>query len=215
MLTTQSPFTHVHCTHFTKSFISLSLSLSFFSNFNSQVQSKASTISSGARAAAQTLNVPIERLEAQVHSSSSGKPSPTNPNQIEKSHRHHNDEIIPDRIEHNGKSHVQSHAYQQEHLSKTQHHGGLAGFWHSNGIQMESNGIQMDPNGIQIDTNGTQMDPNSGQMMHRIMSSSRSHPVASGHHQDENEEHASSLTASPANMKYSLLQFAMQHFRDE
>lgn len=187
------------------------------------MQSKASTISSGARAAAQTLNVPIERLEAQVHSSSSGKPSPTNPNQIEKSHRHHNDEIIPDRIEHNGKSHGQSHAYQQEHLSKTQHHGGLAGFWNSNGIQMdpngnqmELNGIQMDPNGIQMDnTNGTQMDPNGVQMMHRIMSNSRSHPVASGHHQDENEEHASSLTASPANMKYSLLQFAMQHFRDE
>lgn len=181
------------------------------------MQSKASTISSGARAAAQTLNVPIERLEAQVHSSSSGKPSPTNQNQIEKSHRHHNDEIIPDRIEHNGKSHAQPHAYQQEHLSKTQqHHGGLSGFWHSNGIQMDPNGNQMESNGTQIDnTNGTQMDSNGVQMMHRIMSNSRSHPVASGHHQDENEENASSLTASPPNMKYSLLQFAMQHFRDE
>lgn len=34
-------------------------------------------------------------------------------------------------------------------------------------------------------------------------------------HQDDYDEHTSSLTVSPANMKYSLLQFAMQHFRDE
>lgn len=173
------------------------------------MQSKASTISSGARAAAQTLNVPIERLEAQVHSSSSGKPSPTNPIQIEKSHRHHNDEIIPDRLEtHNGKSHGQSHAYQQEHLSKSSpHHGGQ-----SPGINHHKNGFVNGTShhkGNQLAESPHHMDRQNESMHHLDRLTDPSH------HQDENEEHVSSLTVSPANMKYSLLQFAMQHFRDE
>lgn len=166
-----------------------------------QVQSKASTLSSGARAAAQILNVPIERLEAQVHSSSSGKPSPTNPNQIEKSHRHHNDEIIPERLEHHGKSHGQSHAYQQEHLSKSQHHvSQTAGNSHHKNGFVNGNSNHNSPHFLDHQNDA----------IHHL-----DRLTDSAHYQDENEEHVSSLTASPANMKYSLLQFALQHFRDE
>lgn len=142
------------------------------------MQSKASTISSGARAAAQTLNVPIERLEAQVHSS--GKPSPTSPvpnHGSEKPYRHHSDEIIPSHLEHNGKAH-QQHVYQQQEAAMKLHHGGVAS---------PKNGF-MNGNGADIDA---------------IML------------QDELDENQSSLTPSPANAKYTLLQFALQHFRDE
>lgn len=146
------------------------------------MQSKASTISSGARAAAQTLNVPIERLEAQVHSS--GKPSPTSPvpsHVNEKSYRHHSDEIIPSHLEHNGKAH-QQHVYQQQQEASMKHHHG--------GVANSKNGF-MNGNG----NNGADIDA--------IM------------HQDELDESLSSLTPSPANAKYTLLQFALQHFRDE
>lgn len=148
------------------------------------MQSKASTISSGARAAAQTLNVPIERLEAQVHSS--GKPSPTSPvpSHInnEKLQRYHNDEIIPNHLDYNGKSQQHVYLHQQQEIAMKNHH--------LNNVAVPKNGF-MNGNGIvgaDIDT---------------IMQ------------QDDMEENSSTLAPSPANAKYTLLQFALQHFRDE
>jgi hypothetical protein len=58
-----------------------------FPHYYLQTQSKASTISSGARAAAATLNVPIERLEAQIHQHTNSH-SPIN----EKQHMNGHDE---------------------------------------------------------------------------------------------------------------------------
>lgn len=158
-----------------------------------QVQSKASTISSGARAAAQTLNVPIERLEAQVHSNSSGKPSPSGGD--------HGGEHFAGRTRQNGRpSNVTSRspdkiiadeitvAHQQEHMTKSQHHGdhGKNGFVNGGGNQLADSPHHLD---------------RQNDSMHHM------------DHTDDNDEHASSLVTTPA--KYSLLQFAMQHFGDE
>lgn len=147
------------------------------------MQSKASTISSGARAAAQTLNVPIERLEAQVHSGSKTGGSPLI-NHNEKSLRHHVEEINTNHAEHNGKG--VTHSYQQQDIQKHHHHVHQqthnTNVYHKNSLN-----------------NGT----SANQELDAIL------------HQDDHDEQMSSLPSSPANTKYSLLQFAMQYFREE
>lgn len=143
-----------------------------------QIQSKASTLSSGARAAAQTLNVPIERLEAQVHMTQNNKIQAINDK-----HNHrdrdridsHDDEHI---VEYNGKSSSPNNNYQQHHhqqQQQTTHHASN----HKNSINNGHYSQQDD------------------MVMH---SQDDEHPL------DNN---------SPSVMKYSLLQFAMQHFRNE
>lgn len=138
-----------------------------------QIQSKASTLSSGARAAAQTLNVPIERLEAQVHVTQNNKIQAINEKHI---HNHRDRDRIDshddDHIEYNGKS--TSPNYQQ-HQQPANHHASN----HKNSI---NNGHYSQQDDI---------------VMH---SQDDDHPM---------------MDSSPSVMKYSLLQFAMQHFRNE
>ncbi|KAJ6633193.1 hypothetical protein Bhyg_15490 [Pseudolycoriella hygida] len=106
------------------------------------VQSKASTLSSGARAAAQTLNVPIERLEAQVHMTQNNKIPAINEKHV---HTHRD----RDRIDSHDDDHIEYNGNQQDEI-----------------------------------------------VMH-----------------NQDDEHQ--MDNSPSVMKYSLLQFAMQHFRNE
>lgn len=163
-----------------------------------QVQSKASSISSGARAAAQTLNVPIERLEAQVHGPSvvkaPGSPTVNNNNHHEKSHRHHStsDEIIPSHIEHNGKHSSQGHSYvSQESMHTKQHHSPTPS------PQQHS------------------MSPQHGHHKNGIENGQMMHPDEQDDQQQFSALSAMQPTPTATNAKYTLLQFAMQHFRDE
>lgn len=153
----------------------------------SQAQSKASTLSSGARAAAQTLNVPIERLEAQIHSTQTKASSPSSPNHHHHQQQHHgeksllqqhHEDAIINHIEQNGKSSLPSHQYQQQQT-----------FSQQNSLQFNSNNHHHKSNG-NGNGNGIKDDPN------------------------DTDEQMSSLNTSPST-KYSLLQFAMQHFRNE
>lgn len=175
--------------------------MNFFQPFNCfykhpQVQSKASTLSSGARAAAQTLNVPIERLEAQVHGNGVKSPgSPTvNNNHHEKSHRHHSvDEIIPSHIEHNGKHSSQPHSYASQETSHTKSH-------HSPAQSPQQHSISPQHGHHKIS-----MSMENGQHMHPD-------------DQDDQQQFSALSAMQPTptqNAKYTLLQFAMQHFRDE
>lgn len=138
-----------------------------------QIQSKASTLSSGARAAAQTLNVPLERLEAQVHATQSNKIQAINEKHIHNRERDRVDSQDDDHhIEYNGKSTSPNNNYQQH--QQNNHHVSN----HKNSI---NNGHYSQQDDIVI------------------------------HSQDD--EHP--IDSSPSVMKYSLLQFAMQHFRNE
>lgn len=148
-------------------------------------------MSSGARAAAQTLNVPIERLEAQIHSTQTKASSPSSPNH----HQHldkallqqqqHEDAIIS-HIEQNGKSGSPSHQYGQQQAYSQQ--SSLQYNNHNNG---NSNG-------------------NGNIHHHHHKSNGNSNKDDS----NDTDEQMSSLNTSPT-AKYSLLQFAMQHFRNE
>lgn len=158
------------------------------------MQSKASTISSGARAAAQTLNVPIERLEAQIHGNNKAAPHSPIPNNKEKSNRHHNNDDGFDNkhIEQNGKIHFQQDVYQHQHEQKM-HHQQQQQHHHQQQQQQHHHSPHHNNKGVN----------NDGQDMGAIL------------HQQDYDEQLSSLPASPMNPKYSLLQFAMQHFQDE
>lgn len=146
-----------------------------------QTQSKASTISSGARAAAQTLNVPIERLEAQIHPVSNNK-SPSNINNnssTEKLHHRDHDEIK--QIEYNGNKSVSPINYHHQQ-------------------QQQSNGNH------------------NGNVHHKTSNASYHHQQQEEvlvHGYDQDDEQQSLMAPSPSVLKYSLLQFAMQHFRNE
>lgn len=151
-----------------------------------QAQSKASTLSSGARAAAQTLNVPIERLEAQIHSTTKAS-SPSSPSHGEKhmQHHSHHEETLISHIEQNGKSNSPNHQYQQQLSHQSSQSGGGI---HGNGNH-------------QYNSNGTHH--------HKAL-------LNNGNKDDQldTDEQMSSLNTTPT-AKYSLLQFAMQHFRNE
>jgi myosin XV len=131
--------------------------------FSLQTQSKASTISSGARAAAATLNVPIERLEAQIHQhSNSHSPNSDKPHM----NGHDENNII---LEHN----IRETSVSPSNFQNLHHpiNSGLN---------------------------------NSGQ--HKNSTSSQQEIIV---REDESSPTQTSLT------KHSLLQFAIQHFRNE
>lgn len=143
------------------------------------------------------MNVPIERLEAQVHGSAVKSPgSPTvNNNHHETRHRHHStaDEIIPSHLEQNGKHTSQPHSYvsQESSHSKSHHSPAQSPQQHSMSPQHGHH-----KNGMSIEN---------GQIIH-------------SDEQDDQQQFSALSAMQPtpiANAKYTLLQFAMQHFRDE
>ncbi|XP_067635341.1 unconventional myosin-XV [Eurosta solidaginis] len=190
-------------------------------------QSKASTLSSGARAAAQILNVPIERLESRqsnhrehaiLVNGQNGAATITSP-RVHEAHMtektiaskqerqstdteadvhqdvHHTTDSDADSMSPNTSNHMDIQSERHQYSKQTSYlHSG----------RKTSSTAQQIPHQLQ------QLQQN--QQMH-------SHNHASmTHHLDANyltEEPSSSNGPSPSITKYSLLQFAMQHFRND
>lgn len=156
-------------------------------------QVKSSSLSSGARAAAQTLNVPLEQLEANnQHQHQHTNGTMTNAN-------HHNDSRpqTNGHVSHHHSQQQQQHHHQQQQI---QHHHS-----HSQSIEERhhhSNNM--------IERNETDS-PYNGyppQYVHRKNSSGNIEPQ----YQEDYNNH---LPPQQGVAKHSLLHFAMQHFRNE
>ncbi|XP_017002295.2 unconventional myosin-XV isoform X2 [Drosophila takahashii] len=201
----------------TESKISVKEILARFETMNSnESQSKASTLSSGARAAAQTLNVPLERLESrQAHAQ-------RNEHGVEVGGSRQSDQVQQSDLHH----HLQHHQQQQqqqledaleeqqmaaEHQQQQQQSQGQQqrflkqqSYLHS---ARKSNAGQQ-PSSL---TNGQVHQQE--QILQQQQQQSQSLP----HHDlDANYLQDDSNGGTPPSVtKYSLLQFAMQHFRND
>lgn len=196
------------------------------------MQSKSSSsISSGARAAAQTLNVPIERLEGHPGRS----PPPATPH--DKSHRDadHHQSANHNHIEHNGKPHpmqsgqmmmgpnsrdeIMPSSHSAKHLppspvqspqhmtAHSQHHNG-------NGIHGMKNGGGGGGGGVH--TNGVAVLPTTPSMGMQSGGGGGQHIDTDDQDDQQQFSSLSAMHPQPAqNTKFSLIHFAMQHFRDE
>lgn len=145
-----------------------------------QTHTKGSTLSSGARAAAQTLNVPIERLEQSIQLHSPGHIASPGGGQ-------HHEQRMNGHSQHNNNNHHHQHQIDEHHQqiierdSVSPPNGYPAQYVHrKNSISHQDSIIST--------TNGTNQDQDG----------SPTHPTQ-----------ATSVT------KHSLLQFAIQHFRNE
>ncbi|XP_017109787.2 unconventional myosin-XV isoform X3 [Drosophila bipectinata] len=185
-------------------------------------QSKASTLSSGARAAAQTLNVPLERLESRqahnqrnehgVEGSSSRQNDSQQQQQQQSSNQmqslHHQQSELHHHLQHQQQleqealeeqqiaSEHQQQQHQQQRFLKQQ------SYLHS---ARKSNAGQQ-PSSL---TNG-QSHHQQQQQQEQLHQSLPHHDLDANYLQDE-----SNGGTPPSVTKYSLLQFAMQHFRND
>uniref|UniRef100_A0A182WK25 MyTH4 domain-containing protein n=1 Tax=Anopheles minimus TaxID=112268 RepID=A0A182WK25_9DIPT len=193
-----------------------------------ETQSKGSTISSGVRAAAATLNVPLERLET------SNVNSPGSPNQIsptEKGHHlhhmghhghHHHQQLLDEfedmHIDHGlpesspppmggyGNDRVHSgmgmkHGQNGQQQQQQQHHSPYGERSPGDGPgRVGSGGGAGSGGGMIVNHKNSPMGNGNGNYsdMHIV-----------GHHENDSSPTQTSLT------KHSLLQFAMQHFRTD
>ncbi|EAA09422.5 AGAP005213-PA [Anopheles gambiae str. PEST] len=178
-----------------------------------QTQSKGSTISSGVRAAAATLNVPLERLET------SNVNSPGSPNQMSPTdkghHLHHMMGGHPGQHQSPHHLHHLHHQQQQQLMDEFEDmhidHGGLAdssppptmmGGPTDGGMAGRAGSGGGTGSGMIVNHKGSPMGNGNGNY-------SDMHIVAGGHHENDSSPTQTSLT------KHSLLQFAMQHFRTD
>ncbi|KMZ09170.1 uncharacterized protein Dsimw501_GD16995 [Drosophila simulans] len=189
-------------------------------------QSKASTLSSGARAAAQTLNVPLERLESrQAHAQRNehGVDGGSRQNeQLQQSELHHHLQQQQQQQQHHQQQQQQQqledaleeHQMAADHQQQQQQLGQQQGqqqrflkqqsYLHS---ARKSNAGQQ-PSSL---TNGQVH--HQEQMLQQQQQQSQSlphHDLDANYLQDE-----SNGGTPPSVTKYSLLQFAMQHFRND
>ncbi|XP_037913894.1 unconventional myosin-XV isoform X1 [Hermetia illucens] len=151
-----------------------------------QIQSKTSTISSGARAAAQTLNVPIERLETSRDGAvvGVGAQLPSSPVIAEKH--------ITQRTEHIVSNH---HHHHQQHSHHHSHNGSNQNSHTNSPDQVDAHLERKQMSHSQHRKSSHMLQPEPNQMM------------------DNDDE---SLPSTPPSVtKYSLLQFAMHHFRND
>ncbi|XP_050093030.1 unconventional myosin-XV [Anopheles aquasalis] len=202
-----------------------------------QTQSKGSTISSGVRAAAATLNVPLERLET------SNLNSPGSPNQAsptDKSHHLHNHHHhLQQQLGHH-------HLQQQQQQQQQQHHQQLLDEFEDMHIEHGLSESSPPPMGVYGNGTGAMKHAGSnGGPLHSpygersggeagiggrsgsgggaggamIVANHKNSTMSNGNgnyndmhivaHQDDSSPTQTSLT------KHSLLQFAMQHFRTD
>ncbi|BFF99983.1 unconventional myosin-XV [Drosophila madeirensis] len=174
-------------------------------------QSKASTLSSGARAAAQILNVPLERMETRQAHAQRNEHGNLNGNEGEKQQQH--------------QQHQQSelhHILQQQHLEDAFEEQQLAAEQHQQGQQQQQHQRFMKqqsylhstrkPNvGQQSSslTNG-QSHQSPDQLLQQQQQSMTHHDLEANYMTEETNG------GTPLSVtKYSLLQFAMQHFRND
>ncbi|KRK06530.1 myosin-G heavy chain isoform X2 [Drosophila yakuba] len=210
----------------TESKISVKEILARFETMNSnESQSKASTLSSGARAAAQTLNVPLERLESrQAHAQRTEHGvdgGSRQSEQLQQSELHHHLQQQQQQQQH----HQQQQQQQledaiEDHQMATDHHQQQQQLGQQQGQQQrflkqqsylhsgrKSNAGQQ-PSSL---TNGQVH--HQEQMLQQQQQQSQSlphHDLDANYLQDE-----SNGGTPPSVTKYSLLQFAMQHFRND
>ncbi|EDV95387.1 GH17916 [Drosophila grimshawi] len=171
-------------------------------------QSKASTLSSGARAAAQTLNVPLDRLEPRQaqhaqqqqrneHAHSNGGGDATieqhhlQQQQVELHHQQQQQQQLEDGAD-------------EEQLVEQQRYIKQQSYLHSNAARKSNAGQQQQqqqqPNSL---TNGHQQQQQQQQQQHDL----------DGNYMLQDELNGNGTP--PSVTKYSLLQFAMQHFRND
>ncbi|KAH8284420.1 hypothetical protein KR018_005978 [Drosophila ironensis] len=197
-----------------------SMVTSFVQEFRKS-QSKASTLSSGARAAAQTLNVPLERLESrQAHAQRSegleGSSRQNDSQQQQQMQQMQQLQLHQHQQQAELHHHLQQQQPDQESLEEQEHQGGgqqgqqqrflkQQSYLHS---ARKSNAGQQ-PSSL---TNGH----HSLQQQQQQQESLHLHQQQSHHDLDANYMHDESNGGSPPSVtKYSLLQFAMQHFRND
>ncbi|XP_037809437.1 unconventional myosin-XV [Lucilia sericata] len=236
---------------------------SFVQEFR-KTQSKASTLSSGVRAAAQTLNVPIERLESrqsnhreqinnnqhsvitQQHNMRNTS-SPLMSDSYEEQHLHHQQQQQQQLQQQQTHHHLQqqqqqSHHHQREQLrephSRNMHHGISDSIDHHTQITQASHhynghGDEDERLDDREHFNEHHQYAKQQSFLHSSRKNSNQHhsaanPHSRDHHsavqqtqQSQNldanymaEEHNGGTT-SPSVTRYSLLQFAMQHFRND
>ncbi|XP_032597161.1 myosin-G heavy chain isoform X1 [Drosophila grimshawi] len=193
----------------TESKISVKEILARFETMNSnESQSKASTLSSGARAAAQTLNVPLDRLEPRQaqhaqqqqrneHAHSNGGGDATieqhhlQQQQVELHHQQQQQQQLEDGAD-------------EEQLVEQQRYIKQQSYLHSNAARKSNAGQQQQqqqqPNSL---TNGHQQQQQQQQQQHDL----------DGNYMLQDELNGNGTP--PSVTKYSLLQFAMQHFRND
>ncbi|XP_060661675.1 LOW QUALITY PROTEIN: unconventional myosin-XV [Drosophila nasuta] len=172
-------------------------------------QSKASTLSSGARAAAQTLNVPLERLESRQaqqqqqqqrneHSHSNGNDAAIEQQLLQQQVElhHHQQQQQQHQQQQQQQQHHQLEDAAEEQLLEQQRYMKQQSYLHS---ARKSNAGQQ-PNSL---TNG-QLSQQQQQQQHHDLD-------GSNYMQDD----AGNGGTPPSVTKYSLLQFAMQHFRND
>ncbi|XP_044317307.1 unconventional myosin-XV isoform X2 [Drosophila rhopaloa] len=202
----------------TESKISVKEILARFETMNSnESQSKGSTLSSGARAAAQTLNVPLERLESrQAHAQRNehgveggSRQIESLQQQVQQADLHHHLQLhqqqqqLEDALEEQQMA-VDHQQQQQQQQGQQQRFLKQQSYLHS---ARKSNAGQQ-PSSL---TNGQVHQQE--QLLQQQQQQSQSLP----HHDlDANylQEEANGGTP-PSVTKYSLLQFAMQHFRND
>lgn len=193
------------------------------------MQSKSSSsISSGARAAAQTLNVPIERLEGHPGRS----PPPATPHDKSLRDADHHQSANHNHIEHNGKPHpmqpgqmmmgsnsreeIMPLSHSAKHLPPSpvqspQHMSGHSMHHNGNGIHGMKNG---GGGGGGVHTNGVAVLPTTPSM--GMQSGGGQHIDTDDQDDQQQFSSLSAMHPQPAqNTKFSLIHFAMQHFRDE
>uniref|UniRef100_A0A4Y0BKW9 MyTH4 domain-containing protein n=1 Tax=Anopheles funestus TaxID=62324 RepID=A0A4Y0BKW9_ANOFN len=194
-----------------------------------ETQSKGSTISSGVRAAAATLNVPLERLET------SNVNSPGSPNQIsptEKGHHlhhmghpghhgHHHHQQLMDEFEDMHIDHglPESSPPPMGGYGNDRVHSGMGMKHGVNGQQQQQQQQHHSPYGERSPGDGPGRVGSGGAGSGMIVNHKNS-PMGNGngnysdmhivgHHENDSSPTQTSLT------KHSLLQFAMQHFRTD
>ncbi|XP_037727635.1 myosin-G heavy chain isoform X2 [Drosophila subpulchrella] len=203
----------------TESKISVKEILARFETMNSnESQSKASTLSSGARAAAQTLNVPLERLESrQAHAQ-------RNEHGVEVGGSRQNEQVQQAELHHHLQHHQTQQQQQQQQLEDALEEQQMAAehqqqqqqgqqqrflkqqsYLHS---ARKSNAGQQ-PSSL---TNGQvhQQEQILQQQQQQQSQSLPHHDLDANYMQDEGNG-----GTPPSVTKYSLLQFAMQHFRND
>ncbi|KAH8240493.1 hypothetical protein KR038_007643 [Drosophila bunnanda] len=190
-----------------------SMVTSFVQEFRKS-QSKASTLSSGARAAAQTLNVPLERLESRQAHAQRTEHTQNESQQQQQSDLHHHlqhQQQLEDALEEQQQQQqhlVAEHHQQQQHQQAGQRYMKQPSYLHS---ARKSNAGQQQPASL---TNGQAHQQEQLQLqLQQQQQQSQSLP----HHDlDANylQEEGNGGTP-PSVTKYSLLQFAMQHFRND
>ncbi|KAI8035115.1 hypothetical protein M5D96_012060 [Drosophila gunungcola] len=214
----------------TESKISVKEILARFETMNSnESQSKASTLSSGARAAAQTLNVPLERLESrQAHAQRNehgvdggGSRQNESLQQADLHHhlQHHSQQQQQQQFE-DALEEQQMAADHQQQQQQGQIQGQIQGQGQGQGQQQRFLKQQSYLHSARKSNAGQQPSSLTNGQVHQqeqILQQQQQQSQSLPHHDlDANylAEEANGGTP-PSVTKYSLLQFAMQHFRND